>query len=155
MCTHASVNIYAFPKLNTHTYTHTYIQRVPGGKVNILGGHTGRHYLEFLQNEKPQILQLEDVPLATRIAVYFQRDGAPPHYTRLVTQHLNDIFLTRWIGRGSTINWPTGSPDLTPLDFCLWAWMKNEMYKRKVDMYMGRTARSHNGRYCPHKGTSR
>jgi hypothetical protein len=25
------------------------------------------------------------------------------------------------------------SPDLTPLDFCLWGWMKSEVYKRKVD----------------------
>jgi len=25
------------------------------------------------------------------------------------------------------------SPDLTPLDFCLWGWMKCEVYKRKVD----------------------
>jgi hypothetical protein len=24
------------------------------------------------------------------------------------------------------------SPDLTPLDFCLWDWMKSEVYKRKV-----------------------
>jgi hypothetical protein len=25
------------------------------------------------------------------------------------------------------------SPDLTPLGFCLWVWMKSEVYKRKVD----------------------
>jgi len=25
------------------------------------------------------------------------------------------------------------SPDLTPLDFCLWGWMKSEVYKIKVD----------------------
>jgi hypothetical protein len=25
------------------------------------------------------------------------------------------------------------SPDLTPLRFCLWGWMKSEVYKRKVD----------------------
>jgi hypothetical protein len=25
------------------------------------------------------------------------------------------------------------SPDLTPLDFWLWGWMKGEVYKRKVD----------------------
>jgi hypothetical protein len=26
------------------------------------------------------------------------------------------------------------SPDLTPLDFCLWGWMKNEVRKRKVNI---------------------
>jgi hypothetical protein len=25
------------------------------------------------------------------------------------------------------------SPDLMPLDFCLWDWMKSEVYKRTVD----------------------
>jgi hypothetical protein len=63
--------------------------------------------------------------LATRIAVYFQQDGTSSHYTRIVMQHLSEMFPNRWIGRGSTINWPPRSPDLTPLDF-LWAWMKNK-----------------------------
>jgi hypothetical protein len=73
--------------------------------------------------------------LATRIAVYFQHNRAPPHYTGLVMQHLNDTFPNRWIGLGSTINWPSRSPDLTPLDFCLWDWMKSEVYRRKVDTW--------------------
>jgi hypothetical protein len=78
---------------------------------------TGQNYLEFLQNELPE---LENIPSATRIALYFQHDGGPPpHYTRLVMQHLNDIFPNLWIGRGCTINWPPRSPDLTPLDLCL------------------------------------
>ena len=25
------------------------------------------------------------------------------------------------------------SPDPTPLEFCLWCWMKSEVYKRRVD----------------------
>jgi len=65
---------------------------------------TGQNYLDFLKNELPK--QLEDVPLATWIATYFQHNGAPSHYTRHVMQHLNDTFLNRWIDHGSTINWP-------------------------------------------------
>ena len=72
-------------------------------------------------------------PLATRIALYFQHDGGPSHYTRHVMQHLNDTFPNRWIGRGSTINWPPRSPALTPSDFCLWDFMKSEVYRKKVD----------------------
>ena len=64
--------------------------------------------------------QLENVPLATLFAMYFQHDGAPSHCTRHVMQHLHDTFHSMWIGRGSTINWPPRSPDLTPLDFYLW-----------------------------------
>jgi len=98
----------------------------------ILDDHmTGQNYLDFLQNELPK--QLEDVPLATRIAMYCQHDGSPSHYTRHVTQHLNDTFPNRWIGRSSTINWPPRSPDLSPLDFCLWGLMKSEVYRKEVD----------------------
>jgi len=99
---------------------------------------TGQNYLDFLQNELPK--QLEDIPLATRIAMCFQHDRAPSHYTRHVMQHLNDTFPTRWIGRGSNINWPPRSPDLTPLHFCLWGLMKSELYRKKSGD-MRRTAR--------------
>jgi len=92
---------------------------------------TGQNYLDFLQDELPK--QLEDVPLATRIAMYYQHDGSPSHYTWHVRQNLNDTFPNRRIGRGSTINWPPRSPDLTPLDFCLWGWKKSEVYRKKVD----------------------
>ena len=85
------------------------------GPVMLEDRMKGQNYLDFLQNELPK--QLEDVLLAPRIAMYFQHDGAPSHYTRHVMQHLNDTFSNRWIGRGSTINWPPRSPNLTPLDF--------------------------------------
>ena len=98
---------------------------------------TGQNYLDFLQNDLPK--QLEDVPLAARIATYFQHDGAPSHCTRHVMQILNDTFPNRWIGRGNTINWPPRSPDLTPLDF-LWGLMKSEVYRKK-NGYPRRTAR--------------
>jgi len=91
----------------------------------------GQNYLDFLQNELPK--QLENVPLATLFAMYFQHDAAPSHCTRHVLQHLSDTFPNRWIGRGSTINWPPRSPDLTPLDFCLWGLMKSEVCRKKVD----------------------
>jgi hypothetical protein len=37
-----------------------------------------------------------------------------PHYSRHVTEFLNDRLPYRWIGRGSLQNWPLRSPDLTP-----------------------------------------
>jgi hypothetical protein len=91
---------------------------------------TGHNYLDFLQYGLPE--KLEDVTLASWIAMYYQHDGAPSHCTRLVMQHLSDTFPNQRIGRGSTINWPR-SPNLTLLDFCLWGWMKSKVYRRKVD----------------------
>jgi hypothetical protein len=31
------------------------------------------------------------------------------------------------------VQWPPRSPELTPSDFCLWGWMKSEVYKEKVN----------------------
>jgi hypothetical protein len=42
------------------------------GPVILEDRMTGQNYLEFLQNELPE--QLEDVPLAIQIAMYFQHD---------------------------------------------------------------------------------
>ena len=90
---------------------------------------TGRAYVDFLQNE---LLLLEEVPLAKRVRMVFQHDGAPAHYSRLVTHHLNLTFPEQRIGRGGHVQCPPRSPDLTPSDFCLWGWMKSEVYKEKV-----------------------
>jgi hypothetical protein len=43
---------------------------------------TGQSYLAFQQDEVPELL--EDVPLVTRAGMYFQHDGAPPHFSRAV-----------------------------------------------------------------------
>jgi hypothetical protein len=64
----------------------------------------------------PQLL--EDVPLDKRSRMYFQHDGAPPHSPREVRNP------GRWIGRGGPHNWPARSPDLSPLDYCVWECMK-------------------------------
>jgi hypothetical protein len=85
---------------------------------------TGHNYADFLQNGLPEQL---------RIARYSQQDLTPTHYTRLVMQHLSGTFPDPWICRGSTINWPPTSPDLTPLDFCLWGWLKSKTYGGKVN----------------------
>ena len=48
---------------------------------------TGNTYEVFLRNELPGLL--EDIPLMIRSQMYFQHDGAPPHYTRDVREYLN------------------------------------------------------------------
>jgi hypothetical protein len=49
--------------------------------------------------------------LAKRMRMVFQRDGAPAHYSCLVTYHLNLTFPERWIGRSGQVQWPPMSPD--------------------------------------------
>lgn len=92
---------------------------------------TGEHYLSFLRNELTTLL--EEVPINIRMQMYYQHDGAPAHYARQVKEYLNQEYPGLWIGRGGPVKWPPRSPDLTPLDYCLWGWFKNEVYKVKVD----------------------
>lgn len=83
-------------------------------------------YLTFLRAALPELL--EDVPLALRTRMWFQHDGAPAHYGRDVRVHLDAYFAGRWIGRGSPVAWPPRSPDLTPLDFFFWGFVKEQVY---------------------------
>ncbi|KAJ4447246.1 hypothetical protein ANN_09250 [Periplaneta americana] len=62
-----------------------------------------------------------------------QHDGAPPHFSLAVREHLDRRFEQRWIGRGGPIVWPPLSPDLTPLNFFLWGLMKSLVYEAPVE----------------------
>lgn len=56
-------------------------------------------------------------------------DGAPPHWKRIVVNFLNETYPGRWFGRFSpTVPWPPRSPDLNPLDYFLWGYVKNAVY---------------------------
>ena len=65
--------------------------------------------------------------------MYYQHDGAPPHFSQVVRQYLDHKFPNRWIGRGGTQNWPPRSPDLNPLDYHVWGYMKAMVYEQKVN----------------------
>ena len=49
--------------------------------------------------------------------MWWQQDGAPPHYARIVRDRLNAVFPDRWMGRRGPLEWPPRSPDLSPMDF--------------------------------------
>ena len=86
----------------------------------------GTTYLDMLEQFFfPQIEQLQP-------NIVFQQDGAPPHWSNEVRTTLDNIFPGRWIGRGGPIAWPPRSPDLTPLDFFLWGYVKDKVYATPV-----------------------
>lgn len=91
----------------------------------------GASYLHFLQEVLPQLL--EDIPLAVRGNMWFMHDGCPAHFSRAVRDYLDTAFPQRWIGRGGFISWPPRSPDLNPLDFFLWGYMKTLVYATEVN----------------------
>ena len=92
---------------------------------------TGNTYKGFLRNELPGLLK--DIPLMIRSQMYFQRDGAPPHYIWHVTEYLNEYFPNCWLGHGGPLARPPRLPDLTTLDYYLWGHMKILVYETKVD----------------------
>lgn len=96
------------------------------------GTVTGEVYLDFLINFLVPTLQraFPDVNHPNEIdrSIYYQQDGAPPHFARTVRNYLNEVFPNRWIGRRGAIEWPARSPDLTPLDYFLWGYLKSKVY---------------------------
>jgi len=85
---------------------------------------TGIVYLDMLQEFL--IPQLDEDDQEGRI--HFQQDGAPPHYLGEVREYLNTRFPGRGIGRAAPIAWPPRSLDLTPLDFFLWGFVKDQVF---------------------------
>jgi hypothetical protein len=114
---------------------HRFNVNVWGGIVgsNVIGPYfldgnlNGEKYLDFLNRQLEDLL--EDVPLDVVRRVWFMHDGAPAHYSERVRQFLNNNYGNQWIGRGGPVLWPPRSPDLNPMDFFLWGYTKNLVYK--------------------------
>ena len=68
--------------------------------------------------------------------VVFQQDGAPCHYAIIVRDYLDRRFPGRLIGRGGTQPWAARSPDLTPLDFFAWGFIKSKVYTGRRNGYL-------------------
>lgn len=90
----------------------------------------GQSFLQFLNNEL--LDAMDDIPLHLRREIYFQLDGCPAHYFRGVRNWLNTNYPNRWIGRGGPMAWPPRSPDITPLDFFVWGYIKSQVYATPV-----------------------
>lgn len=99
------------------------------GPFFIDGTLNGEKYLQLLTGQIiPRIQELAGEVFDN---VWFQQDGAPPHYSLTVRNHLDNTFPNRWIGRRGAIEWPARSPDLAPPDYFLWGYLKNEIYFTK------------------------
>lgn len=135
---------------NPHWMRETHTQRPQ--KLNVWAGIIGEQvigpfffednlngptYLDFLEGELiPALTALFPHHAEADLhddRIWFQQDGAPPHYALNVRQYLDRAFPNRWIGRRGTIEWPPRSPDLNPLDYCLWGHLKTKVYKTEPE----------------------
>lgn len=85
------------------------------------GTVNGERYLEMLRNYA--IPKFQEVLGENWREYWFMQDGAPAHFQRDVREFLNENFAG-WIGRGGGIAWPPRSPDLNPLDYFFWGYLK-------------------------------
>ncbi|XP_071579661.1 uncharacterized protein [Temnothorax nylanderi] len=67
--------------------------------------------------------------------IWFQHNGALPHFGAGPRRILNKVFPQRWIGRRNQNeggeSWPPRSPDLTPFDYYFWGYLKSKVYETK------------------------
>ena len=53
------------------------------------------------------------------------------NYAIRIRDLLDEVLPNSWIGRAGPISWPPRSPDLTPLGFFLWGFIKDRVYATK------------------------
>lgn len=82
-------------------------------------------YLAMLQTHvRPQLAKRHKLS-----STIFMQDGAPPHFSTQVRDYLCTTFTEdRVISRGCSQPWPARSPDLNPLDYWFWGWLKAKVY---------------------------
>ncbi|GBM31539.1 hypothetical protein AVEN_247236-1 [Araneus ventricosus] len=70
----------------------------------------------------------EDTVLIAVRNVWFQHDGAPVHKTSLIKKYPVEDFGEQVIGYGGFHECPERSPDITPMDFFLWEYLKQKVH---------------------------
>ena len=107
------------------------------GNGNILGpfffegNMNGDRYLDMINDQI--VPELEAIFQRQRRGVFrrlwWVHDGAPAHQRVTVRDRLRELFADRVIALHHEIEWPPRSPDLTPCDFFLFGYLKNEVFK--------------------------
>ena len=61
--------------------------------------------------------------------LYFQNDGAAPHYAVIEGEQLDEEFPGPWMGISGPFDWPAPLPDQTPRDFFSLGIFKGYVFK--------------------------
>lgn len=62
---------------------------------------------------------------------WFQQDGATAHTSLRAREWLTNQFGNKIISHHMEFPWPARSPDLSPLDYFLWGYVKENVFKRQ------------------------
>lgn len=96
-----------------------FFEDVDGNTVTV----NGNRYRQMLQEYF--FPEVEDMNTEN---IWFQQDGATAHTARETMDMLRMNFPQRVISRFGDVPWPPRSPDLSPLDFFLWGYLKGKVY---------------------------
>jgi hypothetical protein len=108
--------------------------RVVGPFMFVENTITGDSCLDILEDYA--FPQIDNIEREKGVSVIFQQAAAPPHYSLSVREALNNRFPGGWIGRNGSVLWPPRSPDIKPMDFFFWSYLKNIVYAEKIrDMH--------------------
>jgi hypothetical protein len=93
------------------------------------------HEQKINMNTYLDMLLLHAVPKIEHLQPHINllQDRAPPHWGLQVRAFLNRTFPGRWIGRDGPKPWPPRSPDITPLDFFRWGYVKSNVFRTPVN----------------------
>lgn len=101
------------------------------GPIFYEGTLTSERYFQILTNDLEDLL--DNIPLAEVNNIWYQQDGAPSHNSHNVMNYLLQRFNNKVVATNSAVRWPARSPDLTPLDFFLWGFIKDKVYWRDFE----------------------
>ena len=122
-----SLKITILCAISSHGILGPYFFEENGNTVTV----NGARYLQMLRRQFiPDLFAFCTDRDLNPADMFFMQDGARPHITNPVKSYLKDQFDDRTIGDRLENHWPARSPDLTPCDFFLWGWMKDEVFKR-------------------------
>lgn len=77
----------------------------------------------------PQLLQIFEMQVGGAFQhLWWAQDGAPEHCLHAITAHLRELFGHRVPALHHNVEWPPHSPDLTPCNFFLWGYLKEQSF---------------------------
>lgn len=101
-----------------HGATKPFFVNDKGLKVNAINYH------KHLQNELFPAIE----KVTPRKDWIFAQDGATSHTSNLVQNHLANVMKKRFIAK---TGWPPSSPDVNPLDYFFWDFVKMKVYANR------------------------
>ena len=83
---------------------------------------TKETYIEMLET----VMNVDITP-----DIWFQQDGATAHTSVIARDWLKSRFGNKVISHRTDFLWPARSPDLSPLDFFLWSYVKEKVFSTR------------------------